>query len=526
MATIPKGEIDSRRINSVIKPAIVATEHRKWFDSLEPSELVVVKMSPHKHGNSFRPSNNRKASEFLDLFLKFIDAVSTPSGRTDARNGPTHYFESRFRQLNQFPESANLSEAYRRKSLIFEFNLSLQCENSNFYVSNGLAKQWLSDHRPSVKICPAKSDYCDNCADFVTKRRSRQTAISRLISCGEEEKRSQIDEIKAEITDIDREEASHRQEASNARSRYNFEVDDCRQRFSAIFDQSDIAEQDRLKEEFVLVLSADFQMSKNLPFFGESPQPGSSYYLQKLTHDLFGIVCHHDVVDNHNYVYLCDELAGGPKNSDHTITFLHSFLFDDFLQRFSWIRKVCIFLDNSRITKAQYLINWGAEVVSRGLLDKIEFSYLVVGHTKFCPDGLFARVANSFYVKDVFNIYELAEVVGLYASPRIFKSADLLSYKSKISPKYTAIQGITKLRDFVISPGERLFVRENCFEGEFTERKILKKNKDAAEDVLPTAAHSYAALGLDRPISTKKVNDLRVQYSKWVPRTRWPDFLE
>eukprot|EP00475_Leptophrys_vorax_P037504 TRINITY_DN6476_c0_g1_i5.p1 TRINITY_DN6476_c0_g1~~TRINITY_DN6476_c0_g1_i5.p1 ORF type:complete len:109 (+),score=20.31 TRINITY_DN6476_c0_g1_i5:235-561(+) len=40
------------------------------------------------------------------------------------------------------------------------------------------------------------------------------------------------------------------------------------------------------------------------------------------------------------------------------------------------------------------------------------------------------------------------------------------------------------------------------------------------------AAHSYAALGLDRPISTKKVNDLRVQYSKWVPRTRWPDFLE
>eukprot|EP00475_Leptophrys_vorax_P023095 TRINITY_DN3148_c0_g1_i1.p1 TRINITY_DN3148_c0_g1~~TRINITY_DN3148_c0_g1_i1.p1 ORF type:complete len:175 (-),score=40.71 TRINITY_DN3148_c0_g1_i1:183-707(-) len=157
--------------------------------------------------------------------------------------------------------------------------------------------------------------------------------------------------------------------------------------------------------------------------------------------------CHHE--EEANYVYICEESAGGPKNSDHTISFLKSFLFEDFLQRFPWIRHVC-FLDNSRITKAQCLINWGVEVVNQGLLESLEFSYLVVGHTKFAPDCLFSRIANTFYVNDVFNIYELGETVSKYASPRIFEASDLLCYKSRISPKYSAIQGITKLRDFFI----------------------------------------------------------------------------
>ena len=36
--------------------------------------------------------------------------------------------------------------------------------------------------------------------------------------------------------------------------------------------------------------TADYQMSKLLPNWGYSPQPGSTYYLQKLSHDLLGIV--------------------------------------------------------------------------------------------------------------------------------------------------------------------------------------------------------------------------------------------
>ena len=42
----------------------------------------------------------------------------------------------------------------------------------------------------------------------------------------------------------------------------------------------------------MLVLSADYQMTKLIPFWGETAQPTIAYYLRKVSHDLFGIVDH------------------------------------------------------------------------------------------------------------------------------------------------------------------------------------------------------------------------------------------
>ena len=70
-------------------------------------------------------------------------------------------------------------------------------------------------------------------------------------------------------------------------------------------DKSEVEEEEleQLKSRFILVISADYQMSKLLPSWGCSPQPGSTYYLQKLSHDLFGIVNHSD---DSSAVYIFD----------------------------------------------------------------------------------------------------------------------------------------------------------------------------------------------------------------------------
>ena len=47
-----------------------------------------------------------------------------------------------------------------------------------------------------------------------------------------------------------------------------------------------------LKHKFNLVVSADYQMCKLVSYWGLSPQPGSTYYLQKFNHYVFGIVNH------------------------------------------------------------------------------------------------------------------------------------------------------------------------------------------------------------------------------------------
>ena len=49
---------------------------------------------------------------------------------------------------------------------------------------------------------------------------------------------------------------------------------------------------DSLKKSFKVVIAADYQMCKLVPYWGLSAQPGSTYYLQKLNHDVFGIVNH------------------------------------------------------------------------------------------------------------------------------------------------------------------------------------------------------------------------------------------
>ena len=86
---------------------------------------------------------------------------------------------------------------------------------------------------------------------------------------------------------------------------------------------SDLSQNERdelevLRNSFNLVIAADYQMSKLAPFWGQSPQPGSTYYLQKLSHDIFGTVNH---ATNKTTVYLFDERVG-PKNADHTVSYL------------------------------------------------------------------------------------------------------------------------------------------------------------------------------------------------------------
>ena len=73
-----------------------------------------------------------------------------------------------------------------------------------------------------------------------------------------------------------------------------------------------------LKNTFTLTISADHQMNKLSPYWGQSPQPGSTYYLQKVTYDIFGIVDHRE---ESGFVYLLNELIG-PKNTDHTVSYI------------------------------------------------------------------------------------------------------------------------------------------------------------------------------------------------------------
>lgn len=145
-----------------------------------------------------------------------------------------------------------------------------------------------------------------------------------------------------------------------------------RAKTTATWDEAKEQELTVLKNTFNLVVSADYQMSKLVPYWGFSPQPGSTYYLQKLSHDIFGIVNHGS---NKSAVYLLDERVG-PKNTDHTVSYL-----TDFITKLpTWIRRLHLFMDNTCSTnKNWYSMAWAFEMVQQchGRLEFIRISFLM-----------------------------------------------------------------------------------------------------------------------------------------------------
>ena len=236
-------------------------------------------------------------------------------------------------------------------------------------------------------------------------------------------------------------------------------------------------------------------MSRNRPYWGESAQPGKTYYLMKFVCDVFGIVDH---LGQKSYTYICDELTAGSKSTDHTISFLQHFI-DTHVD--SWIRKITICLDNARIWKNKYLLAWATEVVKSGRFDSIRFFYMEVGHTKFKPDKLFASIAKTFYDRDVFCIEMLQAIAELYSVTHTFSSSDIFQWRSCLEAKYSAVSGITLLRDFIVTR-KPLKHRDKCYMGPYTSVTLMK----AAVEDHACNPDSYASC--PTPIAAEKLKQL------------------
>ena len=157
-----------------------------------------------------------------------------------------------------------------------------------------------------------------------------------------------------------------------------------------------------IKHCFTLTISADYQIQELVPFWGLSPQLGSTYYLQKLFYDLFGIVDHWD---ESSAVYVFDERVG-TKTADHTISYILHYLKSTGKVP-SWVTRLHVFLDNAGFMRDQYLMSSCMELVQNRILQYLRISFMVPGHTKFSPDLLFSQIARLYYNSDVLNESDL-----------------------------------------------------------------------------------------------------------------------
>ena len=379
--------------------------------------MVQVRYPHDRHGNAGKVSHAAKTSILQD-FLTFVDTNSQPNGRSSDSSGPTYYFLPKFTTLQTPKVGSSHYEERLSRSVGGEFNRA-QRECGRGTCSNGSSHNWMKKHRPKLGICPHQEDYCDTCAKSKEAIRGRQTTINRLKAAATTEP-CDIKRIEDEMTALKQSLERHRQESEGAHKYFMDVTKKCSKEWAEIELEGRLPEltgdEEKLevmKHKFNLVLAADYQMGKLVPYWGQSPQPGSTYYLQKLNHDVFGIVNH---AIGLSAVYVFDERVG-PKTTDHTVSYITHYLgtLPD------WLRRIHLFLDNTCSTnKNFYLMAWAMELVQQGKVDFMRISFLIAGHTKFSPDLLFSKIAKSYNSQDVFTTSELQnDVIGPYADVTI-----------------------------------------------------------------------------------------------------------
>ena len=266
-----------------------------------------------------KKSNNAKLAA-KHHFFSFVDSNSQPNGHSDDSSSATYYFLPKFRTI-QTPKKAvrNYEERYSQ-SVVGEFNC-VQTEKDQPTISNFSASKWLKADRPKLAICPHKLDYCDTCAKCTEQIRAKQTTLNRIRQSGSAAEEDQI-KIQEEISKLNTVLSIHREHAQKSHSYYKQVTQQCQQAWQEMENMQGAAELGTARHNFTLVLSADYQMQKLVPYWGYSPQPGSTYYLQKLSHDILGIVDHSN---GQTHLYIFDETVG-PKNTDHTVSYLHHYI--------------------------------------------------------------------------------------------------------------------------------------------------------------------------------------------------------
>lgn len=410
-----------------------------------------------------------------------------------------------------------------KTSLVAEFN-RVQTENGRQTCGSTAACEWLKKHRPKVALHPSMTDYCDTCK-YMKEQLSRNQAILNRLQQSGNSSEEDIRPLEEKKRKLETELSAHREAATKSRECYNSLTENSRKEWEEITRLNNLRAQSATEKEtlaalkhcFTLTLSADYQQSKLIPSWGRTEQPGSTYYFQKVSHDIFGIVDHSQ---NTSAIYLFDERIG-PKNTDHTISFLTQY-WQEFSLKHPWVNRLPIFLDNATSTnKNRFFFSWAMEMVNNRKADHIRICFLIAGHTKFAPDRLFSAIGSKYKSEDVFTIDDLKVICEQNAVTFIEGGDGVFTWRELLGVKYSNFPGVRKLHDFLIVRSYDghvvMKVREGIYGGAWSD-SLLRITDPSLPGVPTSAYHS-------RTLKKEKMANMILMYDKFIPPCYRPDYL-
>ena len=179
------------------------------------------------------------------------------------------------------------------------------------------------------------------------------------------------------------------------------------------------------------------------------------------------------------------------------------------------------------------MMSWAHEMLQQKKIDFLHLSFLIAGHTKFAPDLLFSKIAQSYNRSDVFTTEELKEIISPYAEVVIDEGKLVCNWRNPLARKYSKVQGIRSLHDFiyVTNPVTSVVlakVRKFCYAGSFQQSPShVLRGRDVKESVIPDLeTNNYCVLELTKTLTETKLKHLKQMYRDFIPSNRHLMFLD
>jgi len=226
--------------------------------------------------------------------------------------------------------------------------------------------------------------------------------------------------------------------------------------------------------------SWDFAQQLHYPF--EDQQVGPIFFKTPRKAQLFGI-CSEGIPCQYNY--LIDEAHFLEKNANTVISLLDHF-FANYGLGEKWVHLTA---DNCvGQNKNNALIQYLMYRVLTGLHDKIALSFLIVGHTKFSPDGYFGLIKRHYRRSQVYTFEQLTSLVEsssknghnvcVGVSENTARPIIYRDWTSWLSRYFAPLKGISNYQHFSIEKNHPLIL-------------VAKEKKDSEEIKIELAKKKF-----------------------------------
>ncbi len=348
--------------------------HGESLDRLKRRQkyLTEVGTLPPAHGNTGRipghackPADKKKVRTFIENFAA-VHGLPDPGRDLRAAKGRLKVY---------LPTVMNYKSVHR----IYQKSMTIEGSEPIGYQT--FRRLWV-EHFPNIVFSRTKSDLCMTCED-------NKKLINASIASGDEE-------FKLDCLTRARD---HLIAAKKERDYYRASIQASKESYANVLDKTTTRVRD-----YAMHYSWDFAQQLQFPY--EDHQVGPIYFKSPRSAQLFGICC--EAIPR-QINYLIDESDFPGKGADTVISLLDHF-FDNYGlgEDHALLTADNCVGQNKNNAVLQYLMYR----VLTGKHKFINLSFMLVGHTKFSPDGYFGLIKKRYRHSKVYTYDHLVEAVN------------------------------------------------------------------------------------------------------------------